>query len=327
MDQGQMLLAGGLVVACVGAVAYVVMAPSNNARVAKRVTTVAGGTRRVQGTKQTADASKDRSKRVMESLRAIDEKAKEKKPRESLQQRLEQAGLTMTPRDFYIASLITAIIMAAVGFFSGQSLTVTGLMTIVGGLGLPRWALGMLRKRRRKKFLLEFSNALDIIVRGVRSGLPVNDCMKIIATEGRPPVGEEFHLVCEGIRLGLSLEQSLDRMVRRMPLQEVNFFAIVLVIQQKTGGNLAEALANLSKVIRARKLMEGKIKALSAEAQASALIIGSLPFLVMGMVQMMSPDYLIPLFETRIGNLILLGAGIWMSTGILVMKNMIAIKV
>jgi tight adherence protein B len=204
---------------------------------------------------------------------------------------------------------------------------VTGLFLLIGGLGLPNWFIGFAKARRQKKFANEFSNAIDVIVRGVKSGLPVNECLKIIAAEAPKPVNEEFHMMNEGLRVGLSLEQTLDRMYDRMPLQEVRFFGIVLMIQQKTGGNLAEALGNLANVLRGRKLMEGKIKALSSEAKASAMIIGSLPFLVMGSVKLASPDYLTPLFATQMGNFILLGAGVWMGTGIFVMNRMIKIKV
>ena len=138
---------------------------------------------------------------------------------------------------------------------------------------------------------------------------------------------EEFYLMTESLKVGLSLEQALERMYDRMPLSEVNFFMIVLIIQKQTGGNLAEALGNLSTVLRNRKMMEGKIGALSMEAKASAAILGSLPFVVGGLVWLSARDYLSPLIETRQGHLLLMGAGVWMSIGIIVMKNMINIKV
>jgi len=325
MDERTML-AGAVALVAVAAVAAVILAPTGKDKVAKRATTVMGGRRPKASGAASADPARERSRRVQEALKTLEEKGK-KKPKLSLGKMLEQAGLSIEPKQFYIFSAGAALFGAGVGFYLGQPPVVIGLCAVFFGLGFPRWLLGFLRKRRQKKFLNDFSNALDVIVRGVRSGLPVHDCMRMIASEGRPPISEEFHLLNEGIRLGLSLEQSLDRMVERMPLPDVNFFAIVLVIQQKTGGNLAEALANLSRVIRARKQMQGKVRALSAEAQASALIIGSLPFLVMVMVQMMSPDYLTPLFTTSMGQLMLLGAGIWMGTGIFVMKKMISIKV
>ncbi|MBY0420667.1 MAG: type II secretion system F family protein, partial [Parvularculaceae bacterium] len=244
-----------------------------------------------------------------------------------LEQQIEQAGLSFTVRQFYIGSAVTGVLFAVIGFVTGQQPWITALLLLIGGVGAPRWFIGFARGRRQKKFGNEFSNAIDVIVRGVKSGLPVNECLKIIANESPKPVNEEFHMLTEGLRVGLTLEQVLERMHERMPLQEVRFFGIVLMIQQKTGGNLAEALNNLAGVLRGRKLMEGKIKALSSEAKASAMIIGSLPFLVMGAVRVASPDYLEPLFTTRNGNFILLAAGLWMSTGVFVMNKMIKIKV
>ncbi len=329
MDRNLIIIAVlGLV--CLGALAFVLLAPTQKDKAKKRLETIDPTKRTRRGSNAAAEASsKDRRRKLTEALAKIDDKNKElkRKRRVSLAQRIEQSGLSFTPRQFYIGSVVAAFVFAFVGFISGQKLWVTGLLFLVGGLGAPNWFIGFAKGRRQKKFVDEFSNAIDVIVRGVKSGLPVNECLKIIATESPKPVSEEFHIMTEGIRIGLTLEQSLARMYERMPLQEVNFFGIVLMIQQKTGGNLAEALGNLANVLRSRKLMEGKIKALSAEAKASAMIIGSLPFLVMGAVKLASPDYLEPLFSTKMGNFILLGAGLWMSTGIFVMRKMIKIKV
>ncbi|MBB5518006.1 type II secretion system F family protein [Amphiplicatus metriothermophilus] len=330
MDQ-QIIIVAVLGVVCLGALAFALSAPSQKdkakrriaeietARPARRAATAAGGDR----------DSKDRRRKLTEALAKIEDKNKElkKKRRASLAQQIEQAGLTFSVQQFYIGSVVCALVFGVIGVISGQKLWITGLLILIGGFGVPRWFVNFARKRRQKKFANEFSNAIDVIVRGVKSGLPVNECLKIIAAEAPKPVNEEFHMLTEGIRVGLSLEQALERMFERMPLQEVRFFAIVLMIQQKTGGNLAEALNNLASVLRGRKLMVGKVKALSAEAKASAMIIGALPFLVMGAVSMTSPDYLAPLFTTKPGNFILIGAGLWMGTGIMVMKKMINIKV
>jgi len=330
MDQ-QILIVLVLGVVCLAAVGFFVFAPTDKDRTKKRLSglELKKNARRAGAVANDAAQQKDRRRRVNEALAKVDNQAKErkKKPKLSLEQRFEQAGLAITPPQFYIGSLISAGFLGAVGFVSGQTLPITGGLVIVGGLGLPRWFIGFATKRRQKKFENEFSNAIDVIVRGVKSGLPVNECLKIIATEAPAPVCDEFHQLTEGIKVGLSLDQGLERMYDRMPLQEVNFFGIVLMIQQKTGGNLAEALGNLSNVLRQRKLMDGKIKAYSAEAKASAMIIGSLPFLVMGAVKVASPDYLEPLFSTQQGNFIMLGAGLWMSIGIMVMRKMIQIKV
>lgn len=331
MDQ-QLLIVGVLGLICLGAIAFVAAAPSQKDKAKKRVAAIEGGkrTRRAGGSSGANDAnSKERRKKLTDALAKIEDKNKElkKKKRVTLGQRIEQAGLHFTPRQFYIGSIVCAVLLGLLGFVTGQKLWITGLLFLIGGLGLPNWFINVAKSRRQKKFVDEFSNAIDIIVRGVKSGLPVNECLKIIARESPKPVCEEFHQLTEGIKIGLSLEQALARMQERMPLQEVNFFGIVLMIQQKTGGNLAEALGNLATVLRGRKLMEGKIKALSAEAKASAMIIGSLPFLVMGAVKVASPEYLDPLFTTKPGNFILLGAGLWMSMGVFVMRSMIKIKV
>jgi tight adherence protein B len=200
-------------------------------------------------------------------------------------------------------------------------------LALLGGFasafGIPRWALSFLTKRRQSAFTREFSNALDIIVRGVKSGLPVNECLKIIATESPEPVGPEFAEVVDGQRMGVPLDQALMRLYERMPVAEVNFFMIVLTIQQKTGGNLAETLSNLARVLRDRKKMRGKIQAMSSEAKASAAIIGSLPIVVGAILQVTSPSYLDPMFEERLGNAMLIGAGLWMLTGVFVMRKMI----
>ena len=331
MDQ-QTLIIAILGLVCIGAVVYVAFAPTDKDKVKKRVASLdsnRGLSRVTGGGGSNETQNKERRKKLTETLEHLENQTKnlKKKKRVSLAQQLEQAGLSAKPRHFYMGSMIAALVFGFVGLVSGQQLWVTGLLFVIGGFGFPRWVVGFLKKRRQKKFVDEFSNAIDVIVRGVKSGLPVNECLKIIAREAPKPVCDEFHMLNEGIRIGMTLEQALNRMHERMPLQEVNFFGIVLLIQQKTGGNLAEALGNLANVLRSRKLMEGKVKALSAEAKASAMIIGSLPFLVMGAVKLASPEYLTPLFATQTGNFILLGAGMWMGTGIIVMRKMVQIKV
>lgn len=332
MDQQQLIIIAVLGLVCFGALAFALLAPTDKDKANKRLTSLNARGVAARGgvsTAQTEAQNKERRKKLTESLAQVENQTKnlKKKKRVSMEQQLEQAGLPVKPKDFYLASLGTAVAFGLIGFLTGQQLWVTGLLIVIGGLGFPRWIVNVMRKRRMKKFVDEFSNAIDVIVRGVKSGLPVNECLKIIAKEAARPVCDEFHMLTEALRIGMTLEQALDRMYERMPLQEVSFFSIVLLIQQKTGGNLAEALGNLANVLRSRKMMEGKVKALSAEAKASAYIIGSLPFLVMGAVKFASPDYLDPLFTTQTGNFILIGAGLWMGTGIFVMRKMIQIKV
>ena len=200
-------------------------------------------------------------------------------------------------------------------------------LAFAAGLGLPRWVLGMMAKGRLKKFTVSFPDAIDIIVRGIKSGLPVHDCLKLIARESPEPVGSEFVRMVEGLGLGLSMDQALERMYERMPTPELRFFAIVMAIQQKTGGNLAEALGGLSAVLRARRLMREKVKAMSGEAVASAFIIGSLPPGIMILVSITSPSYMAPMYNDPRGHLMLLGGALWMACGIFSMRKMINFKI
>ncbi|MEM8986549.1 MAG: type II secretion system F family protein [Pseudomonadota bacterium] len=311
----------------VGGVSFVLVTPSNKEKVNKRVANVAKAGQAQGGRGPSGDTQRDRRKQVQDTLKQLEESQKERKQKVTLRGSIEQAGLEITIRTFYIFSAVAGFIGFFIGLVSGQQLLISALMAVAAGLGLPRWVLNYLRNKRQKKFSEEFSNAIDVIVRGVKSGLPVAECMKVIASESPPPVCEEFQNLVEGARIGLTLEQSLHRMFERMPLPEVNFFAIVLIIQQKTGGNLAEALGNLAEVLRSRKRLKGKIEALSSEAKASAMIIGALPFFVMGALYLFSPDYLMVLFTTKVGNLMLMGGGGWMMIGVLIMRGMINFKV
>ncbi len=289
--------------------------------------------RRIQSVKQGAAVStqqskaqqqaKDRRKTVQKTLKEIEERQKEEKRKISLSTRIEQAGLSFSVPVFWLIS----VGMSAGGFLAltmgGLNWTVALAGGFAAGLGLPRWFLGYLTARRQKVFLLEFANALDVIVRGVKAGLPLSECLNIVARESPDPVGGEFRRVVEGARVGVTLEEGLLRMYERMPVPEVNFFVIVLSIQQKSGGNLSEALGNLSNVLRDRKLMRGKIQAMSSEAKASAGIIGSLPPGVMALIYVSTPDYIGVLFTSQMGNILLIAGAMWMALGILVMKKMI----
>lgn len=265
-----------------------------------------------------------RRKQIMQQLQEV-EKA-ERKARVSLGAKLKQAGLSTTVRTFWIISAVMGVFAFLLPLLFGLNILICAGAAVVFGLGLPRWFVGFLGKRRMKKFSSFFADAVDVIVRGIKSGLPVHDCFKIIARESPAPLGPEFQKLVEGMGVGLTLPQALDKMYERMPTPELKFFAIVIAIQQKTGGNLAEALGNLSTVLRARKLMKEKIKALSAEAVASAFIIGCLPPGVVTLISVTSPAYMAPMFTDPRGHLMLLVSAVWMSIGIFVMRNMINFK-
>ncbi|MBC7281728.1 type II secretion system F family protein [Hoeflea sp.] len=266
-----------------------------------------------------------RRKSVQDSLKSLEEKNKENDRRKSpaLKDRIAQAGLGISVRRFYTFSLILGLVAGFLVFVAYGSLFVAGGVTIIFGAGLPRWVIGFLRNRRMKAFLNEFPNALDIMVRSIKSGLPLNDAIRMISSEGQEPVRTEFKRIVEAQQMGLNIPEACARLYNRIPLSEANFFAIVIAIQAQAGGNLSEALGNLSKVLRERKKMKGKINAMSMEAKASAAIIGALPFIVALLVYLTSPEYIMILFTDSRGHLILGASAVWMSIGIMVMRNMI----
>jgi tight adherence protein B len=273
------------------------------------------------------DTKDTRRRQIQESLNQVGDREKERKKRSTLRNRISQAGLDISPRAFWMTSLIVGLGFGLVPLILSGNILLAGVAAFVGFLGLPRWVLGFLCRRRQNVFLNDFADAIDVMVRGLKSGLPVSEAMKIIASETGPPVGPEFLEVVEGQRVGISIDQGIERMVDRMPLPEVNFLAIVMTIQSKTGGNLSEALGNLSRVLRDRKKMKAKVRAISQEAKSSAAIIGALPFVIMGALTIMNPAYLQPLFDTSLGHILLVGSATWMTTGVLVMRKMINFQI
>ncbi|WP_018899180.1 type II secretion system F family protein [Rhizobium sp. 2MFCol3.1] len=296
-------------------------------KAASRVSRVASAELDKQSVKAARDRVQEMSKRrksMQDNLKDLEKRQQENaKKKLTLKSRLTQAGLSITPGRFYMFSAIFGFVLMFVAFLAGAPTMVLLGLPVVAGLGLPRWILGFLIKRRQNKFLDEFPNALDVIVRSIKSGLPLNDAIRLIANEGKEPVKGEFRRVVESQQIGLSVPDACARMGNHMPLQEVNFFAIVIAIQSQAGGNLSEAIGNLSKVLRERKKMKAKVKALSMEAKASAVIIGALPFIVATLVYMTSPQYMMVLFTDPRGHLIMGASAVWMSIGIFVMRNMV----
>jgi tight adherence protein B len=269
-----------------------------------------------------------RRKSVQDSLKDLEKRQLENtKKKQSLKVRLGQAGLSLTPARFYLFGVLFGLFVMLVLFLLGAPLAVVVGLPFAAAFGLPRWIVGFLIKRRQNKFLDEFPNALDLITRSIRSGLPLNDAVRLVAGEAREPVKSEFRRVVEAQQVGLSMTDACARMNNHMPLQEVNFFSIVIAIQAQAGGNLSEALGNLARVLRERKKMKAKVTALSMEAKASAVIIGALPFIVATLVYLTSPQYMIILFTDPRGHLILGAAGIWMSFGIYIMRNMVNFEI
>jgi tight adherence protein B len=295
---------------------------------AKRAREMAAGKSQRVRKDANAEATAKRRATVQDNLR--DMARQQQSSRRSLlsvKSRLAQAGLSTNETMFWLISAGVGFVFGMIAFLvSGFNPLWGAGALIVCGLGLPRWVLGMLINKRQKNFVNQLADSIDIIVRGVKSGLPLNQCLRIIASESAEPVRSEFRQIVDGQAMGVPLEANLDKMYEHMPLPEVNFFNIVLGIQQKTGGNLSEALGNLSSVLRSRKLLKEKVKALSSEAVASAMIIGSLPFIVMILVYLVRPAYMMILFTTTQGNLILLAAGVMMSLGIFIMRSMVNFK-
>jgi tight adherence protein B len=276
-----------------------------------------------------AEAAK-RRKTVQDSLKELDAKqlaADKNIKKPPLKTQIKQAGMQVSIERFYIYSVICGVVVTIIAFFLQAPLLVLPGAFIAGTLGLPRWFVSFRRGRRVKAFLAEFPNALDIIVRAVKSGLPLNDGIRLIASEAPEPVRTEFRRIVESQQVGMSIPDAAMRMPETMPCPEAGFFGIVIQIQQQAGGNLSEALGNLSRVLRDRKKMKAKVQALSMEAKASAVIIGALPFVVAFLVYLSSPNYIMPLFTTSTGHLILGVSGIWMSIGIFVMRKMMNFEV
>nr|WP_246215672.1 type II secretion system F family protein [Microvirga makkahensis] len=273
-----------------------------------------------------AGSDESRRRRAVEAtLREIEDKQKiRRNAKPSLVGRMRQAGLGWSKQTYFIicgaagvASFLLAVIVIGIGPITAIGFGCTG------GLLLPHLYVSAKRKRRFKSFTAEFPNAVDIVVRGVKAGLPLVDCLKIIATEAQEPVRSEFREIVEDQTLGMPLDEAVERLSERVPLQEANFFAIVIAIQSRTGGSLSEALGNLSKVLRERTKLQAKIRSMSAEAKASGGIIGALPVVVALLVYLTSPNYIALLFTTMTGKLVLAACVLWMGTGILVMRKMI----
>jgi len=292
----------------------------------KRLEAIAATKRKVAGDRINVEEGR-RRRSVEDTLKELEE-AQKAKARSSakltLTTRMRQAGLAWSKNTYYVTCLVAAVVSFGASMFAiGFGLVPSGGFGVAGGLLLPHYFVNFKRKRRLYQFGQEFPNAVDVIVRGVKAGLPLIDCLKVIASEAQEPVRSEFREIIEDQTLGMPLPEAVERLPERIPNAETTFFAIVVAIQARSGGSLSEALSNLSKVLRDRKKMAGKIRAMSAEAKSSAGIIGSLPVVVAVLVYFTSPEYILLLFQTTVGNIVLVCCGLWMLLGVLVMRKMI----
>ena len=320
------IMIGVLAMVAIGGIFQVFVYPylSGDIRAEQRRTALAASARSGGAQKRTADRFQDtekRRKQVTDSLKEIEQKGKSKKI--SFEAKIKQAGLTLTKQQFMLMSAALSVAVAAVVFYMSENLLYVLPGLLIGGFGLPNWIIGFLRKRRIKKFVAGFPDAVDVIIRGVKAGLPLGDCLRVIAGESAEPVRSEFRQVIEATTMGLPLGEAVERLYERVPVSEANFFSIVLNIQAKSGGYLSEALGNLARVLRERKKMQQKVHAMSSEAKASAGIIGSLPFCVTGLLYLSSPKYISLLWMTSSGRTVMAICGFWMFVGVMSMKKMI----
>jgi tight adherence protein B len=318
------LVAGVIVVMSMIVAAVVAVRVGPRARLRDRMAGVAGTGRQSTAAREIAARQ---SKLIQGKAKDLATSGRQAQRRIALRLMIEQAGMTTSPQSFYVWSLISALLGTAFYLLLGYPPAGAVPTAIFMGLGFPRWMIKRKATKRQRQFTSLFADAIDVIVRGIRSGLPVGECLNIIARESPEPVGAEFRLLIESQRLGMTIKDGLDRSVRRMPTADMKFFAIVLTLQQQTGGNLAETLSNLSGVLRARKKMQDKVRSMSAEARMTASIIGSLPFILSFIIYLMNPEYISLLWTDPTGVMITyFGLG-WMSIGVFVMKQMISFEI
>src|SRR5579884_312499 len=310
-----------LVAFAIGGVAWVFIYPhlSGEKQAERRMASVA---RAEPVARPTRGPQKSRREQVEGTLKELEERQKKQK-RPPLSVRLAQAGLNWTKRQFMIGSAALGLFAFLLVLMLGGGLLPALAFAFAAGFGVPMWLLSFLKKRREAKFLNNFPDAVDVIVRGIKAGLPLLDSLKLIATESEEPIRSEIRSIIDTQTVGIPLGEACLKLYERMPVPEANFFGIVISIQQRAGGNLSETLGNLSRVLRDRKKMKAKIQAMSMEAKASASIIGALPIVVMALVYFTSPAYISLLWTDSFGRIMLACCGIWMAIGVFVMRRMI----
>lgn len=246
---------------------------------------------------------------------------------EALATRLDRSGKTWTVSQYLYSSLGLGLAIAVLVFLqSGAPLLALGLGFVVGA-GLPHMVVNFHIKKRTGQFNGKFPDAIDLLVRGLRSGLPVTETLGVVAQEVPGPVGAEFKGVVERIKIGRTMEEALQETADRLGIAEFNFFCITLAIQRETGGNLAETLSNLGDVLRKRSQMKLKIRAMSSESKASAYIVGALPFIVFGMIWWINPKYIGTFFTDERLMVIGMGGAVWMSLGAFIMAKMVSFEI
>ena len=313
-----------LAVVCVGAAGFALV-PSllGSSRADKRIKALQGDIQVNRAVTSAARTREQRRKNIQDTLKSQTEQLNKGRKRVPLQDRIFQAGMKIKRNDFIRNQVIVGAGAFVICFLLQVPILFAAVFGVAAGYLLPKMYMGHRRRRFQDQFLEELPNAVEAIVRGVKSGLPLNDSMRLVAKEVKEPVKSEFQRVLDQQALGKSMSEAVPILYDRVPLSEVNFFVVVITVQQQSGGNLSEALGNLARVLRNRKKMKQKVKAMSSEAKASAGIIGSLPFVVAVLVTLTTPAYLLPLVQSPIGMFWLGVAVLLMSTGIFVMSRMV----
>jgi tight adherence protein B len=326
MSAGTLVLLFLMMLFMSGALAYVVVQNTGSRALMRTRLASIAGVKTGSSAKASAQPAR-RTKQIKSKLEEAGGAGDKPSRRVELRLLIDRAGMSITAKQFYIASAVSGVLGTFIYLILRYPPLYFPVVLLVMGVGLPRWYLKRKAARRQKMFTSHFADAIDVIVRGIRSGLPVGECLNIIARESPEPVGGQFKLLVESQKMGMTMKQALERACRDMPTADMKFFAIVLNLQQQTGGNLAETLAGLSDVLRARKKMADKVKAMSAEARMTAAIIGSMPFLISGMIYLINPEYISLLWTDHTGKKIFYGGLVWMSMGVLIMKQMIAFEI
>ncbi len=272
--------------------------------------------------------SDGRDRRRADLAKKLQQKGDTRKRTNAIRDQLNKAGLYETSvSKYWFYSIFSGIIFTSTAQLLGQPAVVVVLISVIGFFGFPKFVLKIKTGRRQKKFLTDFSDALESMVRLLKAGMPVAEAIAMVAREYEGPVGEEMSKIYEQQKIGIPLPEACLKAAERMPLTEMQMFATGIAIQQQTGSSLSEVLLNLAKVIRARFRLKRKIKSLSSEATASASIIGALPILVGAGLYLVNPEYMYPLFHTVKGKMYLGGAGCWMFIGIMIMRQMINFRI
>lgn len=323
-------LVAGIFVACAGL--FMVFAevafggPARRRR--RRLETVAGRWSGV-GDRQTVPTQRLRRDMTLSAVPGLDRLLRRVLPRpEALRLRLIRTGHKMTPGGYVLCTVTLIAALMTLGIF-GVGLP-AGL-AVIGGIGigvlLPHLVVGFIIARRQNKFIALLPEAIDLMVRGLKSGLPIAETIIVVGNEMRDPVGQEFRMIAQSIRLGDTVESAVIEAVERMDLPELKFFATALSVQRETGGNLAETLANLSDILRKRRQMKLKVRAMSSEARYSAMIIGALPFIMFGIIYALSPDYAMTLFTDPRGTIVVAIALVLMAIGVGIMMKMVRFEI